>query len=154
MLLFISNRRKRYFVLCGTSLSIYHSECDHKRQKAPLLKLSMQNAKAVPALDYVQRLNVVRLVIFDGPHFLLRTNNIHEIISWIEQLQASINISLDLDQRAMPKFHTVPRRRRRPVVPFYWQYSRRETRSRTETQYVLDVVFALHSDRGPDASII
>ncbi|KAJ2955691.1 hypothetical protein NQZ79_g8343 [Umbelopsis isabellina] len=111
----------------------------------------MQNAKAVPALDYVQQLNVVRLKIFDGAQFLLRTSNSYEIISWIEQLQTSINISLDLDERSMPKFHTLPQWRQWSQLPFYWQPNyAREMAIRTELDYVLDVVFS----RAPVRTIV
>jgi hypothetical protein len=75
----------------------------------------MQQADAGLALDYVKRRNVIRLRTMDGPQFLMRSTDAIEIISWVEHLQASANVSTDLDQRKMPKFITLPRRRRRPI---------------------------------------
>ncbi|KAG1106762.1 hypothetical protein G6F42_016621 [Rhizopus arrhizus] len=40
----------------------------------------------------------------------MRLSSHVEMISWIEHLQAAINISLDLEFRPMPKFITIPTR--------------------------------------------
>jgi hypothetical protein len=73
----------------------------------------MHQADTGLALDYVKRRNVIRLKFMDGPQFLLRSSDAIEIVSWVEHLQASANVSSDIDQRKMPKFITLPRRRRR-----------------------------------------
>lgn len=106
--------RKLYLRLWGTSLAIYKSE-PIDLQKAPMCIFTMQQADAGLALDYVKRRNVIRLKTMDGPQFLMRSTDAIEIVSWVEHLQASANVSTDLDQRKMPKFITLPRRRRRPI---------------------------------------
>lgn len=74
----------------------------------------MQQVDTGLALDYVKRRNVIRIRTQDGPQLLLRSTDAIDIISWVEHLQASANVSTDLDSRKMPKFITLPRRRRRP----------------------------------------
>ncbi|ORX46550.1 PH domain-like protein [Hesseltinella vesiculosa] len=72
--------------------------------------LNLAGAEAARALDYTKRPNALRLSIHQGPQFLFRLQNPMEMISWIEHLQAAINISMDLESRPMPKFMTLPGR--------------------------------------------
>ncbi|SAL99513.1 hypothetical protein [Absidia glauca] len=76
----------------------------------PMDTLSLARAEATRAYDYKKRPHVLRLVIDQGPHLLLRLTSHPDMISWIEHLQAAINISLDLELRPMPKFMTLPSR--------------------------------------------
>lgn len=75
-------------------------------------KYSMQGAQCGLAADYTKRKHVVRIKA-EGEQFLVQARNNYHLVDWIEALQASINISEDLDVRVMPKFITLPRRRRR-----------------------------------------
>ncbi|SAL96076.1 hypothetical protein [Absidia glauca] len=76
----------------------------------------MQDAEAGQASDYNKRRHVIRLRIQQGPQFLIRTKGEDDQLVWIEHLQASVNVSLDLDTRKMPQFITSSRRRRRVRV--------------------------------------
>ncbi|KAG2178004.1 hypothetical protein INT43_003257 [Umbelopsis isabellina] len=106
--------RKLYVRLWGTSLAIYKSKPIDIQQASKVCLFTMQQVDAGLALDYVKRRNVIRLRTLDGPQLLLRSADAIDIISWVEHLQASANVSTDLDSRKMPKFITLPRRRRRP----------------------------------------
>lgn len=112
---FVMTCRKLYLRLWGTSLTLYNSEPIDLQRAPKICSFSMHLADTGLALDYVKRRNVIRLKIMDGPQFLLRSTDAIEIVSWVEHLQASANVSSDIDQRKMPKFITLPRRRRRPT---------------------------------------
>jgi hypothetical protein len=73
---------------------------------------SLQNAESGLAADYIKRKHVVR-VRAEGEQFLLQTNGDRGTIDLIEVLQAATNVALDIDARPLPKFITLPRRRRR-----------------------------------------
>ncbi|KAI5123246.1 hypothetical protein M0805_001335 [Coniferiporia weirii] len=78
----------------------------------PLRVYSLQHSESGLASDYTKRRNVVR-VRMEGEQFLLQCTNVAAVVEWIEGLQAAANISLDLDERPMPKGPIFPRRRRR-----------------------------------------
>ncbi|KAG2195664.1 hypothetical protein INT47_002903 [Mucor saturninus] len=125
--------RKLYVELWGTVLRVYRTaptetSCTidynnyyrwplrtpysyyHRYYYTPILTLSLAGAEASRALDYFRRPNALRLTTPQGPQLLLRMNTHVEMISWVEHLQAGINISLDLELRPMPKFITIPNR--------------------------------------------
>lgn len=81
-----------------------------------LRQYTLQNAESGLAADYVKRKHVVR-VRAEGEQFLLQAKDDRGVIDLIEALQAASNVSLDLDVRPLPKFITLPRRRRRRRVP-------------------------------------
>ncbi|KAL0143462.1 hypothetical protein V8B55DRAFT_1594339 [Mucor lusitanicus] len=82
----------------------------HKYYFTPMLTISLAGAEACRALDYFRRPNALRLTTQQGPQLLMRLSSHVEMISWVEHLQAAINISLDLEFRPMPKFITIPTR--------------------------------------------
>ncbi|KAI8095687.1 hypothetical protein BDF21DRAFT_447881 [Thamnidium elegans] len=125
--------RKLYIELWGTMLRVYRtaptktsSTIDyrnyyrwplrtpycyyHKYYYTPMFTISLAGAEASRALDYFRRPNALRLTTQQGPQLLLRLSSHVEMISWVEHLQAAINISLDLELRPMPKFITIPTR--------------------------------------------
>ncbi|KAG6916951.1 hypothetical protein DXG01_004500 [Tephrocybe rancida] len=73
---------------------------------------TMQNAESGLGNDYIKRKHVIR-VRAEGEQFLLQASDVADVVSWIEVLQASANVALDLDERLMPKGPLFPRRRRR-----------------------------------------
>lgn len=81
-------------------------------RKDLIREYSLQNAESGLASDYFKRKNVLR-VRMQGEQFLLQAPDVPGVIEWIEGLQAAANISLDLDERPMPKGPIFPRRRRR-----------------------------------------
>ncbi|PLW20586.1 hypothetical protein PCANC_06063 [Puccinia coronata f. sp. avenae] len=82
-----------------------HHNCLHR-------VYSLQNAESGLAADYVKKKYIVR-VRAEGEQFLLQAKDDRGVIDLIEALQAATNVSLDLDMRPLPKFITLPRRRRR-----------------------------------------
>ncbi|WFD05639.1 hypothetical protein MVES1_000971 [Malassezia vespertilionis] len=70
------------------------------------------NGECGLATDYTKREHVIR-VRLERQQFLLQLRNDAHVVDWIEALHAGINVCTDLDERPMPKFHTLPRRRRR-----------------------------------------
>lgn len=77
-------------------------------------RYTLQAADVGIATDYVRRSNAIR-VRAEGEQFLLATSNLLNVILWIEKLSAAIAISLDLDERELPSYRTVPKRR--PSMP-------------------------------------
>ena len=73
---------------------------------------SMEGAQCGFAADYTKRPHVIRVKVASD-QFLIQTRNNYHLVDWIEAIQGSINVSTDLDRRTMPKFVTLPRRRRR-----------------------------------------
>ncbi|KAG0175051.1 hypothetical protein DFQ28_002315 [Apophysomyces sp. BC1034] len=118
--------RKVYAELWGTVLRIYRvapKETENyylprlpffhrwrRQYYTPLATISLGGAEAARALDYFKRPNALRLTTAEGIQMLVRLPTNIEMISWIEHLQAAINISLDLECRPMPKFITLPAR--------------------------------------------
>ncbi|KAG0166009.1 hypothetical protein DFQ28_007771 [Apophysomyces sp. BC1034] len=113
--------RKLYAELWGTVLRIYRTapnEIDRRLLRLPflhrnhqmLMSISLAGAEASRALDYTKRPHSLRLTTAHGLQVLLRLSTNLEMISWVEHLQAAINISLDLEHRPMPKFITLPGR--------------------------------------------
>ena len=84
----------------------------HFQQNQLVKQYTLQRAESGLAADYLKRRNVVR-VRAEGEQFLLQTEGAKEVVHWIEAFQAATNVSLDLDERPMPKIITLPRRRRR-----------------------------------------
>ena len=81
-------------------------------QVKPARVYSLQYADAGVATDYVKKRFVLR-VRLEGEQFLLQGSTDKERDDWIESIQAASNIALSLDERCMPRFVTLPRRRRR-----------------------------------------
>ncbi|RDB29907.1 hypothetical protein Hypma_013998 [Hypsizygus marmoreus] len=77
---------------------------------------TMQNAESGLGNDYIKRKNVIRVRV-EGEQFLIQAKDVAEVVAWIEALQASANVALDLDERPMPKGPLFPRRRRRRQRP-------------------------------------
>ncbi|CAO3616802.1 unnamed protein product [Cunninghamella blakesleeana] len=90
----------------------HHHNKNNKKNKK-LWCYSMQDAEAGNAHDYRKKKHVIRIRLHQGPQLLISTMSEEEQLLWIEHLQASINVSVDLDHRKMPQFITSNRRRRR-----------------------------------------
>ncbi|RSH80807.1 hypothetical protein EHS25_006976 [Saitozyma podzolica] len=71
-------------------------------------------AKSGLAAEYVKPKNVVHGRV-EGEQFLLQPDGTRDPVDWFEALQAATNVSLDLDERLMPKIITPPQRRWRPA---------------------------------------
>lgn len=77
---------------------------------------TLQGAESGLGNDYLKRKNVIRARM-EGEQFLLQAKDVAAVIEWIEGIHAGTNVSLDLDERPMPRGPLFPRRRRRRVRP-------------------------------------
>lgn len=75
--------------------------------------ISLQLAKCEMATDYKQRANVIRIQACDRT-ILIECKDRIDMLTWLEYLQAATNIASSLEDRSMPKIHTLPRA---PVHP-------------------------------------
>lgn len=91
-----------YLQLRGTVLYIYEPHVDY-----PMHQISMYKGSCGIASDHPTE-SLLRLKLSNG-QYLLRAKGLPEIISWFEHLQASVNISGDLDRRRMPRIYTIRR---------------------------------------------
>lgn len=90
---------------------------NHSGDRSGLVRnYTLQGAESGLAADYFKRRHVVR-VRAEGEQFLLQTVSDRHVVDWIEALQAATNVAQDLENRPMPKFITLPRRRRRRNRP-------------------------------------
>ncbi|EGX47675.1 hypothetical protein AOL_s00083g183 [Orbilia oligospora ATCC 24927] len=92
----------------------------------PLIKsFTLQHAEVGAASDYKKKSYVIR-VRAETQQFLLACKTVETFFGWLEALSSGINVALPLEERALPKYQTIPRRRRR--------------RHRTQETAVQDVV--------------
>ncbi|ORX53123.1 hypothetical protein DM01DRAFT_1288029 [Hesseltinella vesiculosa] len=110
----VTNRtwRRLHMELWGTVLRIHALSFFRATiGKDPIDIISLAGAEACRAFDYTKKPFVIRLSILSGIELLIQLPDHASMVSWIEQLQSGINISLDLEHRPMPKFITLPPRR-------------------------------------------
>ncbi|GMM28201.1 hypothetical protein DAMA08_009170 [Martiniozyma asiatica (nom. inval.)] len=73
---------------------------------------SLQYGKTGVAIDYKKKHYVLRLRL-ENEQFILEFPSSESMIEWHSAISLGIDNSLDLERRDMPKFRSVPRRRRR-----------------------------------------
>lgn len=103
-------------IILGTVLRVYLIHSDGMLPNAisldhPYREYTLQYAEAGIASDYVKRKYVLR-VRAEGEQFLMQCPNEEERDAWVESVQAGSSIALALEDRNMPKYVTLPRRRR------------------------------------------
>ncbi|CDK26966.1 unnamed protein product [Kuraishia capsulata CBS 1993] len=92
--------------------NLLNFKSNHMVGTATLLKpYSLQHAKLGVAVDYKKRKHTLRLRC-ETEQFLLQFGGIQEMVDWYFSLAIGIDNSLDLSAREMPRYRTVPRRRR------------------------------------------
>lgn len=69
---------------------------------------TLQHAESGLGNDYLKRKNVIR-VRLEGEQFLLQAPDIPSVVDWIEGLHAATDVSLDIDERPMPRGPLFPR---------------------------------------------
>ncbi|KAK9322429.1 hypothetical protein V1517DRAFT_323440 [Lipomyces orientalis] len=77
---------------------------------------TLQYAQIGLATDYKKKQNVIR-VRAEGQQFLLLCNDARECVEWTSALQAACDLSLPLDERTIPRYRSIPSRRRRRILP-------------------------------------
>ncbi|KAI9750751.1 MAG: hypothetical protein M4579_006323 [Chaenotheca gracillima] len=121
---------KVFVVLEGTMLSIHKvktpgffsktSYTDVGTQDRPagtsagkkLRSYTLQHAEFGIAADYAKRHFVIRIRV-ETDQFLLSCATVETFLTWLECLGAAIDLSPPLDERSLPRYQTIPRRRRR-----------------------------------------
>jgi hypothetical protein len=124
--------KKCYLVLHGTKLEV------HKPKKIPffssarkaaadparpvgyrpgtlLESYTLQLAEVGTATDYRKRHFAIRLRV-QTVQFLISCKTLETFLEWLEALSAAIDLSPSLEERSDPRYHTLPRRRRRRVT--------------------------------------
>jgi hypothetical protein len=124
---------KVYTVLFGTVMRIYLIQPDGSLSirfslDTPHREYTLQYAEAGIATDYVKKKYVLR-VRAEGEQFLMQCGSEEERDGWVEAIQAGSSIALALEDRNMPKYVTLPRRRR-------GRYSTSVSRSRPTVQRI------------------
>jgi PH domain len=107
---------KVYMIILGTVLRVYLIQTDgtlpsNFTLRSPDREYTLQYAEAGIASDYLKRKFVIR-VRLEGEQFLMQCQSEEERDGWVESIQAGSGIALALEERNMPKFVTLPRRRR------------------------------------------
>ena len=107
---------KVYAVLFGTVMRLYLIQPDGSISinfslDTPHREYTLQYAEAGIATDYIKKKYVLR-VRAEGEQFLMQCANDEERDGWIEAIHAGSSIALALEDRNMPKYVTLPRRRR------------------------------------------
>ena len=122
---------KIYTVLFGTVMRTYLIQPDGSLSinfslDTPHREYTLQYAEAGIATDYVKKKYVLR-VRAEGEQFLMQCASEEERDGWVEAIQAGSSIALALEDRNMPRYVTLPRRRR-------GRYSTSVSRSRPTVQ--------------------
>lgn len=73
---------------------------------------SLQHARMGLASDYLKKPNVLRIRI-ESEQILLQFGSTKELVDWHFALSMGRDVSLDLEDRLIPRYRTVPRRRNR-----------------------------------------
>lgn len=73
---------------------------------------SLQHAQLGLAADYLKKPNVLRIRV-ESEQILLHFGSTKELVEWHFALSMGRDISLDLEDRHIPRYRTVPRRRNR-----------------------------------------
>ncbi|KAF8429058.1 hypothetical protein EV426DRAFT_543080, partial [Tirmania nivea] len=76
---------------------------------------TLQGAEVGIATDYKKRHFVIRIRA-ETEQFLLSSKSVDECIAWLEALSAAVDLSPVLEERALPRYQTTPRRRRVPLI--------------------------------------
>lgn len=76
---------------------------------------SLQHAQIGLAADYLKKPNVLRIRV-ESEQILLHFGSTKELVEWHFALSMGRDISLDLEDRQIPRYRTVPRRRNRNLT--------------------------------------
>lgn len=102
---------------------------------------SLQHAKVGLASDYTKRSNVLRLRL-ESEQLLILFGSAKEMIQWNLGISVGRDIALDLSDRELPRYRTVPRRRRNNIdrtTPFYNDVITRRQRAQSDPNTVMSL---------------
>lgn len=102
---------------------------------------SLQHAKIGLASDYTKRSNVLRLRL-ENEQLLMLFRSPKEMIEWNLGISVGRDLALDLSDREMPRYRTVPRRRRNQIdstTPFFNDVITRRSRAQSDPNPALSL---------------
>lgn len=77
-----------------------------------IAKYTLQGAEVGVAADYIKRHFVIRMRL-EKVQILLSMRSLARMLEWVEAISAAIDIAPSLEDRSLPRYQTIPRRRRR-----------------------------------------
>lgn len=104
------------------------------KQKQLIRSYSLQHARIGLASDYLKRPNVLR-VRLENEQLLLSFSSTRELVEWNLGLSVGRDVSMDLVDREVPRYRTVPRRRRNQInsnTPFFQDVVTRRNRAQSD----------------------
>lgn len=127
---------------CSRSLSTaLLSRLNSSVSKRLVRSYSLQHAKLGLASDYTKRSNVLRLRL-ENEQLLILFGTPKEMIQWNLGISLGRDLSLDLIDREMPRYRTVPRRRRNNIdqtTPFFNDVITRRSRAQSDPNAALSL---------------
>lgn len=102
---------------------------------------SLQHAKVGLASDYTKRSNVLRLRL-ENEQLLILFGSAKEMIQWNLGISVGRDLALDITDRELPRYRTVPRRRRNNIdrtTPFYNDVITRRQRAQSDPNTVMSL---------------
>lgn len=107
------------------------------KNKRLVRSYSLQHARIGLASDYTKKSNCLRLRL-ESEQFLLNFVNSQDLIDWHLGLSMGRDVAMDITERDVPRYRTVPRRRRARVVgstAFYHESIARRNRTSSDSQF-------------------
>ncbi|WPK25486.1 hypothetical protein PUMCH_002803 [Australozyma saopauloensis] len=147
--LFTTNADKAFYSVCdklnvlpscewlngSRSLSVVLlSRLNAPNNKRLVRSYSLQHAKLGLASDYTKRANVLRLRL-ENEQLLILFATAKDMIQWNLAVLVGRDLALDLTDRDLPRYRTVPRRRRNNIdrnTPFFNDMMNRRTRAQSD----------------------
>lgn len=108
-----------------------------QKNKRLVRTYSLQHARFGLASDYSKKPNVLRLRL-ENEQFLLNFSSTQDLIDWNMGLCVGRDVAMDLALRELPRFRTVPRRRRTQCISastIIQQAAARRSRVHSDTQF-------------------
>lgn len=115
--------------------SVRSTKCS--KNKRLVRSYSLQHARIGLASDYTKKSNCLRLRL-ESEQFLLNFVTSQDLIDWHLGLSMGRDVAMDLTERDVPRYRTVPRRRRARVVgstAFYQESIARRNRTSSDSQF-------------------
>lgn len=108
-----------------------------EKDKRLVRSYSLQHARIGLASDYTKKPNVLRLRL-ENEQFLVNFSSTQDVIDWNMGLCVGRDVALDLVLRELPRYRTVPRRRRTLGAgssTFYEEIVTRRNRAHSDSQF-------------------
>lgn len=117
--------------------SVHSKSLKSSKHKRLIRSFSLQHARIGLASDYTKKTNVLRLRL-ENEQFLLNFATAQDLIEWNLGLSVGRDVAMDLLEREIPRYRTVPRRRRAQFtspISFYHEAVARRNRAHSDSQF-------------------